>query len=417
MTKTIAISLSPNSEKDDVKLAMRILFSPFAWFNFRETEKLEKDFGEIFGEKYIPLAVDSGRGALYLILKIFGIGTGDEVIVQGFTCVAVPNSIIWSGAKPIYVDVDENYNINPKLIKEKITNNTKAIIVQHSFGIPANLDEIRKVIINKSIILIEDCALALGAEYKGKKIGTLGDISFFSFGRDKVISSVFGGMILCNNKSDYNKLKKEIRLLNYPSPRWVLQQLIHPILMSVILPAYSWGIGKITLGKMILFIAQQFGFLSRAVTDSEKRGNKAKIFPKKMPGALSLLARNQLVKLKRFNTNRISISNYYFKTLDSELYKLPPKIKGAIYMRFPILTDRAPQIYNCMKKKGILLGDWYKAPIVPVFNLLKVGYFQLSCRKAESYTKKIINLPTYPKMTLEDAKSVVQSIKECQNIN
>src|SRR3990172_2511742 len=205
MRRSIAISLSPNCEKDDISLALKLLFSPFSWFDFRQTEGLENDFKKLFGSNYQFLAVDSGRSALYLILKALGISEGDEVLLQGFTCVAVPNSVIWPGAKPVYVDVDKNFNIDIGKIKEKITEKTKAIIVQHSFGIPVDIQKVRRVVRNKRIVIIEDCALSLGAENKGKKVGTLGDISFFSFGRDKVISSVFGGMILSKNK----KISKE----------------------------------------------------------------------------------------------------------------------------------------------------------------------------------------------------------------
>src|SRR5581483_4013141 len=113
---------------------------------------------------------------------------------QAFTCVAVPNSVLWTGAKAIYADIDETGNLDPKDLEKKITKKTKAVIIQHTFGIAANMDAIQKVLKGKKIILIEDCAHALGASYKGKKLGTFGEFAFFSFGRDKVISSVFGGM-------------------------------------------------------------------------------------------------------------------------------------------------------------------------------------------------------------------------------
>src|SRR3989344_7085675 len=259
MLKTISISHSPNAQKDDILLALKLLFSPISWFNFRETEKLEREFASYFGKEYKALAVNSARSAEYLILKSQNIGQGDEVIVQGFTCVAVPNSVLWNSAKPVYVDVDNTFNIEATDLKRKITKKTKAVIVQHSFGIPANITKIKNAVANKKILIIEDCALSLGAKYNGKKVGSLGYISFFSFGRDKVISGVFGGMILCKDKKLYNKFIEERNNLDYPGPRWVMQQLLHPILFSIILPLYNFGFRKATIGKFMLFLFQRLG--------------------------------------------------------------------------------------------------------------------------------------------------------------
>src|SRR3989344_584795 len=145
MSRPIAISLSPNAERDDVFLSLKLLFSPIQWFNFRDTEKLETEFAKYFGKGYKALAVNSGRNALYLILKTLGIGFGDEVALQALTCVAVPNSILWLKGRPLYIDVDNSLNMDPKDLNEKISERTKAIIVQHTFGIPADMEKILKI--------------------------------------------------------------------------------------------------------------------------------------------------------------------------------------------------------------------------------------------------------------------------------
>ena len=208
MFRPLAISLSPNTEKDDVLLSLKILLSPHRWIREGETKELDQEFAQKFGKNYRALAVNSGRSAQYLILKTLGIGKGDEVAIQAFTCVAVPNSILWLGAKPIYIDIDRSYNIDHKDLVKKISKKTRAIIVQHTFGTPAQLDLIKNITQERGITLIEDCSHGLGALYREKQLGTLGNVSFFSFGRDKVLSSVFGGMILCSNEALYQKMKK-----------------------------------------------------------------------------------------------------------------------------------------------------------------------------------------------------------------
>jgi dTDP-4-amino-4,6-dideoxygalactose transaminase len=346
-------------------------------------------------------------------LKTLGIGGGDEVILQALTCVAVPNSIMWTGARPVYSDVGKDFNLDIKDVSEKLSENTKAIIIQHSFGIPADVDQLKKISrkAKKKIYLIEDCALALGATYKRKSVGTLGDIAFFSFGRDKVISSVFGGMILCKEGKLYESLKRERDKLNYPSPVWLLQQLFHPLVFALALPVYNFGVGKFGLGKAIIYICQKLGIISKAIYWEEELGKRPVYFPLKMPGALAALAINQLNKLEDFNIHRRKIVELYSKKLAKLKLILPPQINGAIWVRYPVVTDKMSEIFSKFKARGILLGDWYKECVVPVKGQDLVGYSKGSCPKAESMAGKILNLPTYPNMDLKDAERVVSLMK------
>jgi dTDP-4-amino-4,6-dideoxygalactose transaminase len=196
MPRPITISLSPNAQPDDVALARRRLFDRARWFDQSEVEALEREFAALFGAEYTALAVNSGRSGQWTILKALGYGVGDQVAVQSFTCVAVPNSVIWLGASPVYVDIDATYNLTAETLRARITPQTRAVIVQHTFGILADLEPIRALCDERGLVLIEDCCHGLGARYRGKPIGSFGKAAFFSFGRDKILSSVFGGMII-----------------------------------------------------------------------------------------------------------------------------------------------------------------------------------------------------------------------------
>lgn len=415
MNKTIAISLSPNTQKDDVLLAVKLLFSPWFWFNKNYITDLESKFAELFGKEYKALAVNSGRSAEQLILEALGIAKDDEVILQAFTCVAVPNAISWLGAKPVYIDVDDSFNLDPLLLNEKIHEKTKAIIIQHTFGIPANLDKISKIAKKHKIYLIEDCAHSLGGTYAGRLLGTLGDMSFFSFGRDKVLSSIFGGMILCKDGKYYDKIKTIRDSLPEPNPLWIFQQLLHPIIFSIILPLYNFGFRKLTLGKILLFSLQKLKLLSFPVYNKEKEGKKVKYFPGKMPAALAILASRQLTKLDSFNKQREIIANIYFEGLKDTKLILPQNNRDSIWLRFPVIINNAHNLYKYAKKHGILLGRWYKKPVDPAITLSLFGYDLGSCPKAEEYSEKIINLPTYPVMTVSDAEKVIKVVKQWLN--
>ncbi len=406
--RPIAISLSPNTEKDDVFVAIKTFLRPDKWFDRGEVELLEKEFAQRFGEGYKALAVNSGRSAEYLIMKVLGVGKGDLVAVQSFTCIAVPNSVLWNQAKPLYIDIDDSLNMDPDDLKKKLTKGVKAIIVQHTFGVPANLDPIRKIAKEKKIYLVEDCAHSLGARYKDKEVGTFGDVSFFSFGRDKVISSVFGGMILCSNEQLYERLKQERDKLKDPSVGWVLQQLFHPIAFSLILPLYNYYIGKI-----LLYSFQKLGLLSKAVYEKEKNGLQPKsVFPTKMPGGLAILARNQLKKLDRFNNHRRKIAAVYMSELKETGFSLPKNKEGSVWLRFPILSSKRDSIFSYLRSKGVLIGDWYKEVLTPSRNLETFDYKLGICSNAEKVSSQILNLPTYPLLTEGDARRVIKLLKE-----
>lgn len=405
MKRPIAISLSPNTEKDDIMLAIKTLFNPWRWKDSVIVRKLEEVFSKTL-DGAPAFATNSGRSAEYIALKSIGVKKGDEVIIQAFTCVAVPNSILWLGATPVYADIDESYNIDPEDLRKKITKRTKAVIVQHTFGIPADIAKIKKVA--RGLPIIEDCAHALGAKANGKKIGTIGDIAFFSFGRDKVISSVFGGMLVVNNKKLYSDVKREVNRLTDPPLPWQLTQLVHPILFSIILPLYN-----LQAGKGILVFFQKIGVLSKPVYQVEKKAGRPGFFPATMPPVLAKLALAQLYKLERYNKHRQSIAKYYLRNLAGDL-RLPPNKKGAIWLRFPLLQKNARSLYKFAKGKGVLLGDWYKELIAPSASLNPFLYKKGSCPRAEEYAGKIINLPTYPSLTLKDARRVVGIINKWQ---
>ncbi len=156
-----------------------------------------KEFEKIFAFNYKlrsnhAVALSSGYDALFLGLKAMGVGEGDEIIIPSFVCTAPYHAVKNCGATPILADIEDDYNISATSAKEKITENTKAIIVPHMFGQPANLDSFLAL----DVPLIEDCAQAIGATYKGKPVGSFGKFAIFSFYATKMLTTGYGGMFL-----------------------------------------------------------------------------------------------------------------------------------------------------------------------------------------------------------------------------
>ncbi|MEK7092447.1 MAG: DegT/DnrJ/EryC1/StrS family aminotransferase, partial [Patescibacteria group bacterium] len=165
------------------------------------------------------------------------------------------------------------------------------------------------------------------------------------------------------------------------------------------------------LGKLLLFLFQQLHILSRAVYKEEYQCDRPSVFPTKLSNSLAILAFNQLKKLEEFNTHRREIARFYFYQLKDVLgVHLPLNIAGSVWLRFPIVVSRKKELLAFAKKRGIMLGDWYDV-VTPRDALRCVGYKVGSCPNAEDAAKTIVNLPTYPTLSLDDAKKVVQMIK------
>jgi len=411
--KPISISLSPNVEKDDVKLALNLIIRPWLWRNGKAAGQLEEEFKKYLGAKY-AFSFNSGRSAFFAILKSLGFQPGDEILTQAFTCNAVPNPILWVGLKPVYVDCNkDDFNIDANGLRSKITAKSRAVIVQHTFGLPADMDEVRSICAeNPNLILIEDCAHSLGAEAEGVKVGSHSKAAFFSFSRDKVISSVYGGMAVTNDPSLAEKIQQARDEFGMPGRWWVFQQLLHPILLHyIILPIYKF----LDLGKLFLILSQWLHILSKAVSWKEKRGLRPDYFPKAMPNALAILALNQFSKLEKFNQHRQKIANYYFENLKDTSFELPKAFEGRknIFLRFTVKHPGAHEIiYEAWHKQNILLGDWYTTPIAPFDTKIEeMLYTPGSCKNAEELAKITLNLPTHINISLKDAERIVNFLK------
>jgi dTDP-4-amino-4,6-dideoxygalactose transaminase len=407
--KPISISLSPNTEKDDVFLAWKLLFEPERWVNGRATKELEEKFAKDLGVKH-AYSFNSGRSSLMAVLNALELENGSEVLLQAFTCNAAANPIIWSGLKPVYVDCNNNYNIDIDDLKKKITSKSKAVMVQHTFGLPADMDEIAELCRDKKLVLIEDCAHSLGAEFKGKKVGTFGKVSFFSFSRDKIISCVYGGMAATNDEKLAGKIRVFQQNSGYPDSMWIEQQLLHPVLMNwIILPTYS------AFGKYLLVILQQLRILSKAIHWKEKRGRKPDYFPRRMPNAMAVLALKQYAKLSRFAEQRRSLADFYYRELADTTLSMPPKASSgskAAYLRFTIRDKDAREFITKAWGKNLLIGDWYTSPVVPDDTRRdKLLYEAGSCPNAEKLARETFNLPTHINISKIDAQRIVMFLK------
>lgn len=407
----LAAAFAPNYKFQDWLLAASELL-PWAWPGWQDGKhiaELEKKFAAIMGTSE-AISFLSGRAGLRAILKSLEVGKGDEVILQAFTTVALVNTIRDLGATPVFVDIRPGtFNLDPAKLSTKITARTKVIIAQHTFGSPAPMREIMHIAQTQDIAVIEDCAHALGGKLEGKPLGDWGDAAFFSFGRDKVISSVSGAMVTVADAELRTKIRREQNALNFPDPRTIVKNLLHPLITLPALFTYNFY----RLGKSIMFAAFNFHLLEKAYSTSEKNGRADENKFKKMPNALARLALNQLNYLDEFNRHRRQIAAIYDEAINHPRVQKFPLETDGVSLWYTVSVENKKEVLAAGVKENLILGDWFPQAVGPEeVNLETIDYVRGSCPVAEKLAATCVNLPTHHNISPAAAKQIARFINQ-----
>jgi perosamine synthetase len=374
---------------------LKIMVSPWRYNDALPVKQLRQQLGLLYGDRaetswYLTA---NGRSALELLLLSIGAKTGDEVIVQAFTCVAAVNPILWAGLKPVFVDIDAaNLSLSIGHLKNLITPRTKAIIVQHSFGIPGPTQDVIKLAQGKGIVVIEDCAHALGAPPVGPKLGTDGDATILSFGIEKTLSTKFGGALMVNNPELATSVEARSQELPRLNRRESLRWLLYPII-RVGLRRLSKGFGRST-GHML----ERIGLLRQAVSPAEYEGGRPPGTPARLPGVHAKIILDAVAGLDQNLVNRTRLAQTYRQAFKDEArLQLPPAGAEAL-IKYPLLCATSAlrdHLYAQLVGKNIPVSNWYDPPLYPVgVDLAKLGYDPAAYPIAQDVAARIICLPT-----------------------
>jgi dTDP-4-amino-4,6-dideoxygalactose transaminase len=348
-----------------------------------------------------------GRVALYFILKAIGMREGDEVILPAFTCVVVPSAVVYLGAKPVYVDIDPaTLNIDPRRVAEKISTRTKAIIAQHTFGLPAPMDELR----SNSIRLIEDSAHAYGATYHGHPVGSLGDAAFFSTQWSKPFTTGLGGIAVASDAAIRARLKELYVSVSVPAllPTLKLrtEYCVHRLFYR---PQLFW------IARGSYHVAQKLGLGVGSSSAEELEIQKPRNYEQRMSAFQRRLLEKKLESSEAAIAHRRKLSRFY----EMELRKagfFTPRVEAdvdPVFLRFPALVADKEKTLREARRQRLEIGDWFVSPVHPnMTGWEKVGYMAGSCPIAEGICRHIINLPTHPGVSEAEAVRVMEFVRK-----
>lgn len=414
---SVFIGSIPNNDKDDIQLAKDIVKGNISCEGDLTT--LKKKLEGIFNSK--PFLFNRGRDSLYFFLRLLNLNSTDEILLQAFTCIAVVSPIIWTKAKPVYIDIKkESFNMNLDSLKKKITSNTRAIIVQHTFGNIIDTQKVREIVekenrrreTNRKIYLIEDCAHIFTEDFSKLGIGKYSDMYFFSFSQDKSISSTQGALMIINNPTLLKKATLEYQNIQEPNKKEALYNAKYILLWSNIKRNYFKTLipfTNITIGRILIIVYRMLGLIRKQAGTNTVEGAKIE----KMSDIQACLLLNQLKKSNLFNKHREDIVNIYNKYLDKE-YRYTSNTK--FLLRYPILLQNTQEIKRRLLELKLISGNWYKNPVHPLTyeskKLTDVNYIVGSCPNAEFLGKQVLNLPTNIEMTSEIAIKVSKIINK-----
>lgn len=352
--KFVDLNRSHKRISEEIESAMGEVIEASAFIGGPQVKEFEKNFSTYLGTKFCS-GLASGSDALYLGLKALGIGAGDEVIVPSFTFTATVDAVVRNGAIPVFVDVDETYNMDYESIKKAITEKTKAVIVVHLYGNPARIKEIMEITQSKGLFLIEDAAQAHGAEVDGIKVGNFGDIACYSFYPAKNLGAFGDGGALCTNDPE---VYEKIGLLR------------------------EYGQRK-KYHHEIIGVNSRLDTLQAAILNIK------------------------LKHLDTWNNERIVAAEAYNEMLSSSTLVLPVKNENSkhVYHLYVVRVNERERLREKLEKVGISTGIHYPIPVHKLDSYANIGV-RHNLRNTEMYSSQVLSLPMFPYINDEEIEYV-----------
>ena len=354
-----------HSIKDEVDAAIAVVLESSQFVLGEQVAKFEDEFAAYSGGRH-GIGVNSGTSALHLALLAAGVGAGDEVITTPFTFVATSAAIGYTGARPVYVDIEpRSFNIDPQLIEAAITDRTKAILPVHLYGQSADMDPILEIARRHNLVVIEDACQAHAAEYKGRRVGSIGDLGCFSFYPGKNLGAYGeGGMVVTNN-SDY---AEKIRMLR----DWGQERRYHHVL-----PGYNY----------------------------------------RLEGMQGAILRVKLRHLERWTEARRAHACRYHTLLAGSRPCASEELhdRRHVYHIYAVRTSDRTGLQAALQTRGIQTGIPYPIPVHLQAAYADPQFLQGDFPHTERASLEVLSLPMYPELANDQIDTVVTALHEASS--
>lgn len=351
----------------------------------------------------------SARCALWATMRAMGVGPGDEVVVTGFTCVAVPNAVLFTGARPVYVDVDPaTLNMDPGKLEERVGPRTRVIIVQHTFGNPVDTAPILRLARRRGLYVIEDCCLALGSRDRSRPLGLAGHAAIVSFELSKTVTGGWGGVLWVTDEDLSRRLLEMASRRRFASrveaARCSLQVALSFLLYH---PRTYWA------GRYLAAVLYRTGLFRVSTRREEARGQVPRGFEDRLSDAHWRVVADQLSRLDAIVDHARRAAGVYRQTLEGHgLRTFPVVSPGAepSWSRFPFLVADRAGMKRYFGSRGIEVGQWFDSPVSGAEDLAAVGYRHGECQQAEFVSRHVVNLPVHPRVSAADVDRIARHL-------
>lgn len=353
--------------------------------------EFEKEFAEFLGVKH-AISVGNGTDALVVALKAMGIGEGDEVITTPFTFFATAEAISAVGATPVFVDVNkEDFNIDVTKIEEKITNKTKAIMPVHIFGQCADMDSINEIATQHDLLVVEDACQAIGGKYKGKRIGSLGDVACFSFFPTKNLGCAGDGGMIVTDNDEIAIIARALRTHGSGENGQRAFNLLNNIEENI---ETAEGAND-TVYNPLKYYNYLIGFNTR------------------LDAIQAAILRVKLKEIDKWNARRREIVNEYneaFKNVDLVTPYCNDNIEH-VYHMYILQSENREEVLTKLKEKGVATGVYYPIPLHLQKVYKDLGYNEGDMPVSEYLSHRTFAIPVYPELDEEQIKYIIDSVK------
>ena len=370
----------------------------------------EQAFARTIGVRH-AYSFATGRVGFYGLLRALAVKPGDEVLLQVPTHIVIPNAIRYAGARPVYVDCrSDTYNMDLEQAERRISPRTRVLLLQHTFGMPADVEAALALAERHGLEIVEDCVHALGATYDARHVGTFGRAAFFSTEETKTISTTMGGMVVTDDARIAASVREFQASCAWPPALLVARYLVKLVVYHLLTEPRVHRSAR-TLKRRL----RRLDPLPVATTPEEQHGIRPPNYEQRLSNAQAVLGLRQLARLEANVGHRRWAAERY----EARLFELgfdpprPPAKAQPAFLRYPLRVENRAEAMRRTAPHAVL-GTWFTSVLEEALSPQYGQYEPGSCPRAEEAAKHLVNLPTHPRVGPRALEAITSALAEAR---